>query len=298
MVRDSRFHYLRNFMPHIGWDAIQYSWKQAPFMLDEWRQQAEAGKLQADTRQACFFRRTKPAEELYDMTNDPYQMQNLAGDLRHRETLERMRAECGRWMVENRDLGLLSQHELYVRSQNDSPLEMGADPKRNPIRQLLDAANLANRCDAAAIPQLCELLKADDGAVRRWGALGLLALREEAAPATEALLAALRDPSPDVRLTAAEALCGSGRADAALPVLIELLPHESRIIRHETLLALCRIGPAAKPALPHLDNALPPCQPTGIWSYDNIPDAIALVRSCLNEEPTAQLKLTREKAIP
>jgi len=298
MVRDARFHYIRNFMPHIGWDAIQYSWQKAPHMLEEWRQLAEAGKLKPDTRQACFFRRTKPVEELYDMQGDPWQMRNLAGDPQDKETLERMRTECERWMVENRDLGLLSQYELYVRSQKDSPLEMGADPKRNPIRQLLAAANLANRCDAAAIPQLRELLKADDGAVRRWGALGLLALREKAAPGTEALAAALKDSSPDVRMTAAEALCGLGRADAAMPVLIALLSHESRIIRNETLLAICRIGPAAKPALPHLEKALAPSQHIGIWSHENIPDAIALARACVAGETPVKLRLTHQKYLP
>jgi len=292
MVRDARFHYIRNFMPHIGWDAIQYSWQKAPFMLEEWRQLAEAGKLKADTRQACFFRRTKPVEELYDTQTDPFQMQNLAADPAHQETLGRMRAECVRWMIENRDLGLLSQYELYVRSEKDSPFEMGADPTRNPIRQLFVAANVTK------LPQLCALLKADDGAVRRWGALGLLALRKKAAPATEALVAALRDSSPDVRMTAAEALCGLGQADVAMPVLIELLSHESRIIRNETLLAICRIGPAAKPALPHLDKALPSCQHTGIWSHDNIAELIALARACVAGEPSDKLKLTRQKYLP
>ena len=156
MVRDERFYYLRNFMPQIGWDAIQYSW-QRPYMLEEWRQYAQAGKLKDDARQACFFRRRKPAEELYDMQADPWQLHNLAGEPKQQATLRRLRGECERWMVENRNLGLLSQHELYTRSEKDSPLEMGMDSKRNPVRQLLDAADVANRCDAAAIRPCFEL---------------------------------------------------------------------------------------------------------------------------------------------
>ncbi|MCU0916066.1 MAG: sulfatase-like hydrolase/transferase [Planctomycetes bacterium] len=298
MVREERFHYIRNFMPHLGWDAIQYSWKQAPHLLEEWRQAAAAGRLHADTRQAAFFRRSKPVEELYDMVGDPAQMHNLAGDPQHQATLERMRAAGERWMLENRDLGLLSQYELYVRSEKDSPLEMGMDRGRNPIGPLLAAANLANRRDPAALPQLCRLLQADDGAVRRWGALGLLALRDQAAGATESLLAALKDASPDVRLTAAEALCGLDQVEAALPVLIALLAHESRIIRNETLLALCRVGPAAKGALPHLDQARAASRHEGIWSSDNIPDLIALVRACVDESKLAPLKLTRQRYHP
>ena len=134
--------------------------------------------------------------------------------------------------------------------------------------------------------------------MRRWGALGLLALRDKVAPTTESLLATLKDSSPDVRLTAAEALCGLGHSDAAMPVLIELLSFDSRIIRNETLLALSRIGPAAKPALPHLDQALTSCRHTGIWSNDNIPVAIEVVRSCVDGNPSTKLKLTRERYLP
>ena len=302
MVRDERFYYLRNFMPQISWDAIQYSWQRVPYMLHEWGRYAQAGKLSMpDTRQACFFRRRKPVEELYDMQTDPWQLHNLAGDPKQQATLQRLRAECEHWMVENRDLGLLSQHELYARSEKDSPLEMGMAPQRNPIRQLLDAANVANRCDAAAIPRLRELLTADDGAVRRWGAIGLLALGAKAAPATETLLSALKDPAPDVRMTAAEAVCGLGHVDEAVPVLIALLSDKDYIIRNETLVTLCRIGPVAKTALPYLDKALAPgAQHRKIWSYDNVAAAIPLAQACLGDvsDAKAKLKLTRQKYLP
>lgn len=99
-------------------------------------------------------------------------------------------------------------------------------------------------------------------------------------------------------VTAAEAACRCGQAEAALPVLIQLLSHDSRIVRNETLLALCRIGPAARPALPHLDKALAPSRHAGLWSYDNIPDMIALVRACADEDAASQLKLTRQKYLP
>ena len=204
-------------------------------------------------------------------------------------------------MVENRDLGLLSQHELYARSEQDSPLEMGRDPKRNPIRQLLDAANLANQCDPSAIPRLCELLKADDSALRRWGVIGLLALGAKAAQANEALLAALKDPAPDVRMTAAEALCGLGHIDEAVPVLIALLSDKDYIIRNETLLALCRIGPPAQGALPYLDKARAKgARHKGIWSNDNVLKDIPLARACLSKatEATTKLKQTRQKYLP
>jgi N-sulfoglucosamine sulfohydrolase len=308
MVRDAQFHYIRDFMPHIGWDAIQYSWYRAPYMMEEWRQQAVGGKLKVGTRQACFFERGKPTEELYDLAADPFQMHNLADEPRHQKTLRRMRGECERWMQDHHDLGLLSQHELYARSEKDSPYELAQDAKRNPIKQLIAAANLANRRDVSTIPKLLALLKNPDGALRRWGAIGLLALGTKALSTKTALQeAALHDAAPDVCLTAAEALFALKERQVALPVLIELLTHESNIIRNETLLALCRIGEAAREALPHLPKALTGERKYKIGSDDNLPSTVKLAQACLSppasEEstltpgmsPTATPRQTREK---
>src|SRR3990167_5630488 len=125
-------------------------------------------------------------------------MRNLAADPRYHATLHRLRAECERWMTDNGDLGLLSQYELYTRAEKDSPYETALDAKRNPVKRLLEAASLANRREVASIPRLRILLQDEDAAVRRWGALGLLALRADAAIATDALRSALTDPAPDV----------------------------------------------------------------------------------------------------
>lgn len=284
-VRDDRFHYIRNFMPHLGWDAILYSWEKAPYLLDSWRMEARRGALgHGDSRRACFFRRHKPPEELYDVANDPWQLRNLAAEPAWQDDLRRLRAVCENWMVSNGDLGLLSQYELYTRAEVDSPYELALDRDRNPVARLLRAAELAARRDEAVLPELRVLLADPDSAARRWGAIGLLGLGDVARPATDALRIALADPAPDVRMTAAEALFGLGQGGEAAPVLIALLTHDSRIIRNETLLALCRIGPAAGAVLPHLDGALGPGRHTGLWSYDDVKAAVSLARSCVSEE--------------
>ena len=210
-------------------------------------------------------------------------------------------------MQEHHDLGLLSQHELYVRSERDSPYEMGQDVQRNPIQRLIAAANLANRREVSTLPKLLALLNDPDGALRRWGAIGLLALGEKAIAAKTALQeAALHDSSPDVRLTAAEVLFTLKESQAALPTLLELLTHESSIIRNETLLALCRLGEVAQDALPHLPKALTGERKYSIGSDDNLPGSVKLAQACLapptkatasalGTSPVATARQTREK---
>ena len=92
-------------------------------------------------------------------------------------------------------------------------------------------------------------------------------------------------------------LCGLGHGDAAMPVLIELLSFDSRIIRNETLLALSRIGPAAKPALPHLDRRLlRAATPASGRATTSPPRSKSC--ACAEGNPSAQLKLTRERYLP
>jgi len=292
MVRDAKFHYIRNFMPQIGWDAIDYSWQQAPYFLESWRRATLAGQTNPTNRQSAFSRSSKPMEELYDVARDPFQLNNLASDPKHVKDLKRLRAECRRWMLAEHDLGLLSQYEFYRRARAGSPYEMGSDTKRNPTARMLDAADAANARDPKKLKQLQWLMRDDDGAVRRWAAIGLLALNTNATPAVPFLERGLADDSPDVRMTCAEALANLGQTNTALPALIALLTHDSGIIRAETLLALARIGPAADAALPYLETALIGGSDRKIASSDNLSDLVKVARAAIADPcPTGPASL-------
>src|SRR5262249_29882143 len=71
-----------------------------------------------------------------------------------------------------------------------------------------------------------------------------------------ALLQALQDPSPHVRVGAAEVLWQVARHPDALPALISLLANEDRDTRRWAACALHRIGPPARVAAPALRTAL------------------------------------------
>jgi len=62
-----------------------------------------SGKLNAV--QARVFEPTRPEEELYDVVNDPHEIDNLAKSGRHQKTLERMRAILDNWIEETGDKG-------------------------------------------------------------------------------------------------------------------------------------------------------------------------------------------------
>ena len=246
VVRDRRFQYLRNFMPHLSWSQYISYTEQMPTM-QVWRRLAKTGKL--NPIQGRYFQPTKPIEELYDTDRDPYQIHNLATDPRYADVLSRMRAECVAWMKRTGDVGLLPEYELARRAQGRTPYDVAFDPGANPVGRLIQAAEVANRMDPGRLPDLVRLLEDDEPAVRFWGAVGLVALREKAAPARGALLQAIEDPAPNVRIAAAEALANIGLTDRALTVLVKGLEHETAFIRLRALNVLDRLGPRARPAL-------------------------------------------------
>ena len=102
-VRDTRFRYIRNFMPEVPLLAPNaYKEKQYPVwnLLKELNAQ---GKL--TPVQAFLCAPTQPAEELYDLHNDPHQIHNLAADAQYVATLAHLRGVLNQWMTETDDQG-------------------------------------------------------------------------------------------------------------------------------------------------------------------------------------------------
>jgi uncharacterized sulfatase len=251
-VRDGRFKYIRNYLPHRPYaQHISYMYEMPTMKV--WRRLHDEGKLSGPAR--AFFE-PKPAEELYDTEADPWEVRNLAGDPAHRETLERLRGALRSWMLEIRDLGFLPEPDLRARFGETPPYEaVRRDPASYPLERLMEAAERASRRDVGEIPELTRLLADGDPAIRWWGATGLGALGPAAAPAREALRTALEDPAPWVRVAAADALAAQGAPDEALGVLERALEDSNEWVRLHAAEALDRMGEKARPALGALRRA-------------------------------------------
>ncbi|GAB2583099.1 sulfatase-like hydrolase/transferase [Spirosoma areae] len=108
-VHDGRYQYIRNFYPDRPlYMDIAYR-KQQPMMAEMLRLRDE-GKLTAV--QMNWFRQTKPAEELYDIQTDPYQLTNIADQPAQVANLKRLRQQLDNWLVETKDLGGIPEKDL------------------------------------------------------------------------------------------------------------------------------------------------------------------------------------------
>ncbi len=202
-VFDGRHIYIRNYMPHKPYGQYLDYMFQTP-TTRVWHDLYHAGKLNA--AQSTFWQ-TKPAEELYDLESDPDEVNNLARSKDHSDVMKRMRMAHRSWAAEMRDIGFLPEAEIHSRAGDDSPYEMGHDNSRYNFNAIFKAANAASRKGKKNTEQLPGLIRSDDSAVRYWAAMGyLIRGKNGVRKGREALVAALEDKSPSVRIIAAEAL--------------------------------------------------------------------------------------------
>ncbi|MFH1918675.1 MAG: sulfatase-like hydrolase/transferase [Planctomycetota bacterium] len=265
-VRDKRYLYVRNYMPHkIYGQHVAYMFQTPTTQV--WKNLYDQGKLAPPK---TFFWETKPAEELYDLENDPDEVNNLAGSREHQEILVRLRKAQQDLAIEVRDVVFLPEGEIHTRSEGSTPYEMGHDDRKYPMKKIMATAELASSLKNDVLPALVEAFDDEDSAVRYWAAMGILMRGPEAVrSAGDPLRAALGDDSPYVRIVAAEAL-GRYGADAeaakALEVLLKLAPVDSSGVYVSVLAlnALDAMDERAKPAadtiraLPEQDPSVPP----------------------------------------
>jgi arylsulfatase A-like enzyme len=247
-VRDRRYVYVRNYMPHkIYGQYLDYMFQTPTTRV--WKQLYDEGRL---TPPQTYFWEEKPSEELYDLQEDPHEVHNLAQSAAHGSVLGRLRREQQRFALGIRDLGFLPEHEIHSRSAASTPLELSLDKDQYPLERILRAAELAARRESEDVPKLIRLLSDPDSAVRYWGIMGIVIRGRQAARSSlEALRGALSDPAPSVRIMAAQAL-GEHGDDQDVPAALEVLVDLANLDKHglylavQALNAVDTVGPKAK----------------------------------------------------
>ena len=137
-VRDQKFRYIRNYIPYrIYLQHINYLWK-APSMRS-WEEACLSGNC--DSIQMRFWK-TKPAEELYDTENDPWEIRNLAADPGYNDVLSRMRKAEDSWVRKIYDTGFMPEAMLLERAGNDISFYALMRSDSIPFNKIVDAANL------------------------------------------------------------------------------------------------------------------------------------------------------------
>jgi arylsulfatase A-like enzyme len=264
-VRDKRYKYIRNYMPHLPY--VQPSeYPDRADIMKELRRVVKEGRL-TDT-QKLFWLPTKPLEELYDTLADPHEIRNLADSAQHRQILKRMRKMHRKWMAETCDTGLLPEAQMHILAEGSTPYEIARpSAKKYRLPCVLLAAGLVGK-SPDALPKMLELLNVPQPAVRYWAVVAISALNSQAAPAAEKLTELLVDSSPNVRFAAAGTLCNLGLCENALTVLAKGLEEKRETVVLHAAREIQSIGSKAQPIVEQIKQAQAGCKnPDG--SYEN-----------------------------
>lgn len=138
-VRTTRFKYIRNFLPERPYlqPCAYKDSKQILIALRDWH---AVGKLN-DTQELLFGQK-RPAEELYDVQSDPWEVRNLATDSTYAGSLAELRRKLEAWMEQTRDQG--RQPESPAMYDSDMKVYLDAiGPKRGPARVKVVEENIA-----------------------------------------------------------------------------------------------------------------------------------------------------------
>ncbi|KAA5540027.1 sulfatase-like hydrolase/transferase [Roseiconus nitratireducens] len=219
MVRsctDGRFIYMRHFYPdrpylkHVDYMFITPTTR-------VWKQLFDDGKL--NEAQAKFWN-NKPAEELFDLSQDPDEVNNLANDPAQADRVAKMRSVLAQWMIDTADTGLMTEAEMHARTQDIAPRAY-ATSEDYPAPKLVRLAFAATDVNGKmTTDSLAKLSGDDDSRVRFWAARGL-ALRGE----TQPLVDLMEDENPSVAIAACDGILMADQNDQqphAIDRLIQL----------------------------------------------------------------------------
>jgi uncharacterized sulfatase len=111
-VRTRDWKYIRNLQPNAR-HTTHIDRGKAVDGNGYWQSWVERSKSEAAAAAVVERYHVRPAEELYDLREDPHEQHNLAADPRQAQTLRQLRGELDGWMREQSDSGLATEESLH-----------------------------------------------------------------------------------------------------------------------------------------------------------------------------------------
>jgi N-sulfoglucosamine sulfohydrolase len=139
-VRSKDYLYIRNFYPAMTFNIWIPYLNRMPIMQEMLRLDAE-GKL--NENQQKWMAPLRPAEELYDVRKDPYQLHNLAGNPEYKSVLREMRSLQEEWTLKTGDMGHQNEPEMIehmwpggIQPVTDTPYFIVNAPEDRALKNL------------------------------------------------------------------------------------------------------------------------------------------------------------------
>jgi uncharacterized sulfatase len=214
-VTDGRYKYIRNFLPHLPWfhEQTRNYPRLQPIYL-KWHELANTGELSGPA--AIYMAPSKPREQLFDLSHDSHELENLANSPEHQESLQRLRVALRDWMVSIHDLGFMPEPQWFTRFEglgDTRPRYSIAreSPQEYPLEQIMAVADWVGQDSLETRHRQREMLASKDPATCYWAVMGLAAQPTLGTGEFDSLVAILEHPIPSCRVAAAKAILAHAR---------------------------------------------------------------------------------------
>ena len=248
-VRGPRYRYLRNYQPAKPYFQV-INYMEQEHTMQELRRLHALGELPRAAEQ--FMGDGKPAEELYDLQNDPHEIHNLVEQAQQQpdlqSVLQQLRDVHRRWVLETRDTGLIPEADLELRGRQFGTRDqvLGQPGAQDLLRRLLEVTSVTSS-GAGADTRLVAAYRDPDPAVRFWSVNGLADLAADTPPTRQVVDAALSDEAATVQVAAARAAWRLGQVDKALAVLQRAARSDQEFLSLMALHVIDEMDEAAAP---------------------------------------------------
>lgn len=131
-VRSRRYKYIRNYLTDRPYTQPTYMDVDGIEFVQVMHKLYAENKL--DTAQARFFLDERPAEELYDLVNDPYELNNLAGTDGNERLLQEYAGVLDQWVLETDDKGQYPENKEGLKLMLGIWGDHAINPEYEPLR--------------------------------------------------------------------------------------------------------------------------------------------------------------------
>ena len=214
--RKGKWKYIRNYQAYYA-DGLQNNYRYRQLAYDNWRNLYRADRLNPVQRQ--FFER-RPVEQLFNLENDPHEINNLAADSDQAKRLTEMRRLLKNKIKSINDLSFYPENRMVTAALNDG-VAFGQKHAKQ-LSRLSDLADTALRPFDEAQQTLVKALESKSALRRYWALKVCSNFGKKAKPLTLNAMPLLKDNNLMVRVRAAEFL-GSINAIDPMPTLYSVV---------------------------------------------------------------------------
>lgn len=264
-IYDGRYLYIRNYMPQKAYIQNAIIFNKGKRSFEELFRVKALGEL-TDEQMKPFL--PKSVEELYDLQQDPEELNNLIGDRKCEEIANNLHRKLKNHLIKSHDTGLLNEGDMMVRAGGGSVYEMIQDTTVVNYPRILEAAELVGKITDLNV--LDDYFNDNDAAVRFWALQAIDAFDGDISSKKELLLQMLNDPSVPNRAITAEILINKLNYLEALSVLQEALKEKNEPVLLQVAISVRNIGAKAQPLVRFIQDELYPNISGDIWGrYKN-----------------------------